>query len=125
MPSPYRPIEIGEATFEAFDLPRIAKELLEDETFRKSGRVARTLVRGEQMTVVLTAVAAGTELQEHNSIGPILISVLSGAIAVSVAAKSAEMSLSAGSAAVLSPDCAHRVVGKADSAFLIVFGGRK
>jgi quercetin dioxygenase-like cupin family protein len=76
------------------------------------------------MTAVLTAVAAGAEIQEHNSIGPILISVLSGCIVVSVEAKNAEVSLSAGSAAVLSPDCAHRVVGKADSAFLLVFGGR-
>jgi quercetin dioxygenase-like cupin family protein len=125
MPSPYKPVEICEATFEAFDLPQIARELIGDETFRKSGRVARTLVRSEQMTVVLTAVAEGAEIHEHNSIGPILISVLSGAIVVSVEGKSAEMSLSEGSAAVLSPDCAHRVAGKVDSAFLIVFGGKK
>jgi quercetin dioxygenase-like cupin family protein len=124
MPSPYKPIEIGESTFESFDLPRIGRELFEDEAFRKSGRVARTLVRGEQITAVLTAVAAGAEIREHNSIGPVLISVLSGAIVVSVEAKNAEFSLSAGSAAVLSPDCAHRVVGKTDSAFLLVFGGK-
>jgi quercetin dioxygenase-like cupin family protein len=89
MPSPYKPLDICEATFEAFDLPQIAKELIGDETFRKSGRVARTLVRNERMTVVLTAIAEGAEIHEHNSIGPIWISVLSGAIVVSVEAKSA------------------------------------
>jgi len=124
MPSPYEPIEICEATFEHIDLEQVAKELMEDEAFRKSGRVARTLVRSAPMTVVLTAIAKGGEIHEHNSIGPVWISVLSGAIVVSVGAKNAEMTLSEGSAAVLSPDCAHKVAGKADSSFLIVFGGK-
>jgi quercetin dioxygenase-like cupin family protein len=124
MPSPYQPIEIGDTTFEAFELLEIGKELAGSEAFRKSGRVARTLVRGEAMTVVLTTVAAGTEIHEHNSIGPVLISVLSGSIRVSVAAEKAERNLSDGSAAVLSPNCAHRVVAERDSVFLIVFGGK-
>jgi quercetin dioxygenase-like cupin family protein len=117
-------MEIGETTFEAFELLEIGKELTRAEAFRKSGRVARTLVRSEPMTVVLTALAAGTEIHEHHSIGPVLISVLSGAIRVSVAANDAERNLAEGSAAVLSPNCAHRVVGKRDSLFLIVVGAK-
>jgi hypothetical protein len=44
MPSPYQPIEIGETTFEAFELLEIGKELTRAEAFRKSGRVVTDII---------------------------------------------------------------------------------
>lgn len=124
MPSGYRPIEINSGTVESFDLVQAAKELMADEIFRKSGRVARTLARGEEMTAVLTVLKNGKEIQEHTAPGPVSIQVLSGEIVVYVDAQKRQISLPAGSAVVLSSDAAHRVSAKEDSAFFILIGGR-
>jgi quercetin dioxygenase-like cupin family protein len=120
----YRPAEISSGTVESFDLVQIAKDLMEDEVFRKSGRVARTLARGDQMSAIVTVIRKGTEIHEHTAPGPVSVQVLSGEIVVSVDSQKVEVSLPAGTAVILSADSGHRVSAKENSAFFLLIGGR-
>lgn len=45
MPAPYRPFAFEAGRLEPFDLTALAKELMKDEAFHKSGRVAREATR--------------------------------------------------------------------------------
>ena len=125
MPAPYQPLVLTSGNAESFDLSLMAKELMDDDLFQKSGRVARTLARGEQMTAVLTVMKKDCELHEHSSPGPVTVTVLSGNVVFSFDTSRDDVILREGSAVVFSKDAAHRVKAQEDSTFLIVIGGRE
>ncbi|HEX9726697.1 MAG TPA: cupin domain-containing protein [Vicinamibacteria bacterium] len=125
MPAPYQPVDLASASAEAFDLSLMAKELKNDDLFLKSGRVARTLARGEQMTAVLTVMKKDCELHEHATPGPATVTVLSGNVEFSFDPPRDHVILHEGCTVVFSKDAAHRVKAQEDSAFLIVIGGRR
>lgn len=127
MPAPYKPLEVGQDTAASFELLQVAEELMKDESFRQSGRVARTLVRSEQMTAVITAIDGGVEIHEHATDAPTMITVLSGDMVISAgepADKETTLDLPRGAAAVLGAKCPHRLKAKERGAFLLVMGGR-
>ena len=125
MPAPYQPLVLTSGNAESFDLSLMATELMKDELFQKSGRVARTLARGEQMTTVLTVMKKDCELHEHATPGPVTVTVLSGNVEFSFGPPRDDVILREGCTVVFSKDAAHRVKAREDSAFLIVIGGRK
>lgn len=125
MPAPYQPFDLVSAPVESFDLSLMANELMNDDLFEKSGRVARTLARGEQMTAVLTVMKKNCELHEHSSPGPVTVTVLSGNLLFSFEASHDSFILPQGSAVIFSKYASHRVKAQEDSSFLIVIGGRK
>jgi quercetin dioxygenase-like cupin family protein len=124
MPAPYQPLELAEDTAESFNLKKIAEGLMSDKAFRDSGRVARTLVRSDRMTSVVTVVNEGAEIHEHATDSPAMIAVLSGNLIVTAGKKDRTHSLPAGSAVVLAAACPHRVKATEPTAFLLVMGGR-
>lgn len=125
MPAPYQPIELAPHTSESFELEAMAKELMKSDVFESSGRLARTLARGERLTAVLTVIRRGAEIHEHTTPGPAAVTVLFGKVVFSFGASGAEKTLDRRSALVFSGDAAHGVKALEDSAFLIVIGGRK
>ena len=119
---PYRPVDLNTSMIEAFPLPSMAEQLLREATSAKSGRAALTLARGDDMTVVLTAMKAGTALQEHHAPGPATVITLSGSIIFTTSAE--KITLEQGEAVTFTADILHAVYASEDSAFLIIIGGK-
>ena len=119
---PYRPLKVNETWIESFPLPAMAEQLMAEDAFSESGRNALTLVRGDEMTVVLTVMKRGAALHEHRAPGPATVILLSGRIRISAGAE--ETPLESGSAVSFTANLRHAVKAVEDSAFLIVIGGR-
>ena len=119
---PYRPLNVDDSWIESFPLKAMARQLMDEDAFAESGRNALTLVRGDEMTVVLTVIRAGTALHEHRAPGPATVIPLSGNIRM--LGGNEKMPLEPGSAVSFTADVLHAVEAVEDSAFLIVIGGR-
>lgn len=121
---PFRPIELTASTATSFSLPDMASQLMTEDAFQSTGRNSLTLVRGDDLTVVLVALKAQSALQDHTAPGPITVTALSGRLAFSTATQSEPMILQPGEAAVCAAQLTHRVDALEDSAMLLVIGGR-
>ncbi len=119
---PYKPLNFSKSWIESFPLHAMAEQLMAEGPFDESGRNALSLVRGDEMTVVLTVMKAGAALHEHRAPGPATVVLLSGRIRISAGAE--EMPLEPGSAVSFTANLRHAVTAMEDSAFLIVIGGR-
>lgn len=119
---PYRPLKVDERWIEAFPLHAMAEQLMGEDAFAESGRNALSLVRGDEMTVVLTVMKEGAVLHEHRAPGPATVVVLIGRIRVMSGDEATP--LDAGSAVSFTANLLHAVKAVEDSAFLIVIGGR-
>jgi quercetin dioxygenase-like cupin family protein len=120
---PYRPVDLNTSLTKSFPLISMAEQLMSEDAVAKSGRTALTLARGDNMTVVLTVIKAGTVIHEHQAPGPATIIVLSGSIVFSTSTE--RTTLEQGSAVSFSADVLHAVEANEDSGFLIVIGGLK
>jgi quercetin dioxygenase-like cupin family protein len=121
---PFRPVDLSENTLTSFPVHEMAHQLMTEEAFQTSGRNALTLIRDENLTVVLTVLKAGAVLQEHHAPAPVTLLPLFGNIVLLAdeGRKSAE--LSPGTTGAFSAHLEHRVEATQDSAFLIVMGGQ-
>jgi quercetin dioxygenase-like cupin family protein len=126
MSAPYAPFDFSEAIINSIDVPKVAKELTGGDTFQKSGKVASTVARGANMTVVLTVLKEGAEIHEHGAPGPVTIVLLSGRVLLeSDHPKQSAATLTGGSAAVFPKEVRHSLKGKEDSVFLVIIGGKR
>ncbi len=119
---PYRPSHLDTSWIGSFPLLAMAEQLMAEEAFAGSGRNALTLVRGEDLTVVLTVIREGALIHEHRAPGPATVITLSGSIRILTGNE--KMTLEHGSAVSFTADVPHAVEAGQDSAFLIVIGGR-
>jgi len=119
---PYRPVDMNTSLTQSFPLSSMAEKLLREATFATSGRAALTLARGDDMTVVLTAMTAGTVLPEHRAPGPATVMTLSGSIVFST--RTEKITLEQDKVVVFTADVFHAVEASEDSAFLIIIGGK-
>lgn len=121
---PFRPIEITDSTVTSFSLLRMADQLMTEDGIDQVGRSSLSLVRGNDLTVVLIVLKAQAVLREHTAPGPITVTALSGHIEFSTATESKPLRLQTGDAAVCAAHLPHSVKALEDSAFLLVIGGR-
>lgn len=119
-PHPVARPDRGDAA--TFDLTALAEALRGESAYTQSGKAALTLARAPELTVVLTAVRAGTTIQEHTAPASATLTVLSGTIEFTGTA--APSRLSAGHAIVFPGGLPHAVKGIEDAAFLLVIGAR-
>lgn len=75
-----------------FDLQPTLRELRGDESYRRSGRLGRTLARSGRLRMVLVALNADVEVGTHQADSPMTIQVLEGRIGFRVAGESHELS---------------------------------
>ena len=61
-----------------FDLDEQIAELRRDESYVRSGRVGRTLVKAGPLRLTLTVVAKGVELGTHHAASPMTLQALQG-----------------------------------------------
>ena len=118
---PYRPVDLNTPLTKSFPLMSMSEKLMEEATFATSGRASLTLARGDELTLVLTALKAGTALEEHPAPAAAIVITLSGSIIFTTSAD--KITLEQGEGVTFTGDILHSVYATEDSAFLIVIGG--
>ena len=118
---PYRPVDLNRPMLKAFPLMSMAEKLMEEATSATSGRSSLTLAHGDEMTLVLVALKAGTALEEHQAPAAATVITLGGNIIFTTHAE--KITLEQGEAVTFTADILHAVYASEDSAFLIVIGG--
>jgi len=104
------------ASFLEFDLDREI-DLLRREDGGANGQNARTLVKHDDLRVVLIALQSGSGIPEHQAAGRISVQTLRGEIRVRALGKT--FALPVGGLLTLDRDVPHSVDALEDSAFLL------
>ena len=91
--------------------------LRDEETWRRTGRHARTLVKDVDLRVVLVTLRAGMRMEEHHAPGRITIQTLTGWIVLQTGERSID--LPAGRLLTLGPAIAHAIEAREETAFLL------
>lgn len=99
-----------------FDLPAEIHRL-HGETTWSTGHNARTLVKYDDLRIVLTALKASTRVPEHKTEGRISVQVLSGHIQVRASGRT--FSLRPGGLLALDQGVPHDIEALEESAFLL------
>jgi quercetin dioxygenase-like cupin family protein len=100
-----------------FDLEPQLRELRDDESYRRSGRLGRTLARSGRLRLVLVALNAGVEVGTHQADSPMSIQLLQGRIGFRIGGESYE--LRAGQVLFFEPGEAHDIRALDESALLL------
>ena len=119
---PYRPVDLNVSTTKAFPLMPMAEKLMEEAHSATSGRASLTLAHGDEMTMVLVVLKAGTTLEDHQAPAAATVVALGGNIIFTTSAE--KITLEQGEAVTFTADVLHAVYASEDSAFLIVIGGK-
>ena len=118
---PYRPVDLNVSATKGFPLMSMAEKLMEEANSARSGRASLTLAHGEEMTLVLVALKAGTTLEDHSAPAAASVITVSGNIIFTTSSE--KITLEQGEAVTFTADVVHAVYASEDSAFLIVIGG--
>ena len=102
--------------FMEFDLPAEVQKL-RTETTRKTGQNARTLIKYDDLRVILTALQANVRVPEHKTEGRITVHVLSGHLQLKASGRT--FSLRTGGVLALDHGILHDVEAVEESAFLL------
>jgi quercetin dioxygenase-like cupin family protein len=100
-----------------FDLQPRLRELREDESYRRSGRLGRTLAKHGRMRLTLVALNAGVEVGTHHADSPMAIQLLEGALSFRISGE--EHELRAGQVLFFGPGDAHDIRAEEESALLL------
>jgi quercetin dioxygenase-like cupin family protein len=90
--------------------------------WRVHGHAAATLVREDDLRIVLLELRRGARLQEHKTTARVSVHVLRGRVRLSAGER--RVTLTAGQLVVLDPDIAHDVEADVDSALLVTLAWR-
>lgn len=101
----------------ALDLSAELARLRDEETWRRTGRHARTLVKDADLRVVLIALGAGMRMEEHHAPGRITIQTIIGRLTLRVAGQMVDLPV--GHVLTLGPAVPHDVEAREESAFLL------
>jgi quercetin dioxygenase-like cupin family protein len=100
-----------------FDLEPRLRELREDDSYRRSGRLGRTLAKSGRMRITLVALNGGIEVGTHHAESPMTIQLLEGSLSFTVAGR--EHELKAGQLLFFGPGEAHDIRALEESALLL------
>jgi quercetin dioxygenase-like cupin family protein len=103
-----------------FDLAAIDAEMRREDAYARVGHTARTLVREEDLRIVLIVMKAGGRMAEHQASDTASIHALSGHVRLRLPEKTVDMP--AGRLLVLERGLRHDVEAVAESAFLLTLG---
>jgi hypothetical protein len=119
---PFTPVALTAATAESFALLSLAAQLTTDKAYTEHGRAGLALVRGEALTLVLTAVHAGKASDVITTEGPTALIILSGSLTLILEETADRILLDSGTMATLAPQLRHTVEAHTESVFLTVIG---
>jgi quercetin dioxygenase-like cupin family protein/hemerythrin-like domain-containing protein len=122
---PHRPLEPDAGTLEFFALRELAEELRGQEGYSRTGVAGHTLVRSDDLTLVLVALRAGAAMREHRAPAPATLVLLSGRARFVAEEGPERRELVPGSLVVFAADVPHAVEAREDTTFVLVIGGRE
>lgn len=99
------------------DIPAELAQLRDEETWQRTGRHARTLVKDADLRVVLIALGEGMRMEEHHAPGRITVQTLAGRL--TLRAEGQTVDLPVGHVLTLGPAIPHDVEAREESAFLL------
>ena len=114
MPSLTRPLAGEHMTF---DLPRVVRELREEEGYARSGRAGRTLLKAGPLVLTVTVLRDGLEVETHHAETPMTLQVLEGGLSFRIEEKATE--LSSGGTLFFGPGHARDIQALGDTALLL------
>lgn len=100
-----------------FELEPELRSLRSDESYRRSGRLGRTMARSGRLRVTLVALNAGVEVGTHQADSPMTIQIVQGRIGFRVGDQEHEMA--AGEVLFFGPGEAHDIRALEESALLL------
>jgi quercetin dioxygenase-like cupin family protein len=103
-----------------FDLASLDAEMRREDAYQREGHTARTLVREQDLRVVLVVMKMGARIAEHQANDTASVHALSGHVRLQLSDKTAD--LPAGRLLVLERGLRHDVEAVAESAFLLTLG---
>jgi quercetin dioxygenase-like cupin family protein len=103
-----------------FNLAAIDAEMRGEDAYQRDGHAARTLVREDDIRIILMVMRAGARIAEHRANDTASIHTLSGNVRLRLPDRDAE--LPAGRLLVLERGLRHDVEAVAESAFLLTLG---
>lgn len=101
----------------SFKLSSEIAQMKQDESWEKSGRSSRTLIKVGAMRLVLNAMKAGTEIKTHHANGPISVHCIEGKLKFSTEEKS--VTLQKGDLLTLEELVKHSVEAVEETTFLL------
>jgi quercetin dioxygenase-like cupin family protein len=101
----------------ALDISAELARLRDEETWQRTGRHARTLVKDADLRVVLIALGAGMRMEEHHAPGRITIQTIVGRLTLRAAGQTVDLPV--GHLLTLGPAIPHDVEAREESAFLL------
>jgi quercetin dioxygenase-like cupin family protein len=99
------------------DIPAELARLRDEETWQRTRRHARTLIKDADLRVVLIALGAGMRMEEHHAPGRITIQTLAGRLTLHAAGQTVDLPV--GHVLTLGPAVPHDVEAREESAFLL------
>jgi quercetin dioxygenase-like cupin family protein len=103
-----------------FDLPGEIEQLRQGRLYGHGGPSGRTLLKEQDLRIVLVALKAGGRMEEHSASGPSSIQAIEGLVRVHLADRQVE--LGPGSLLTMESAVRHDVEAVEDSAFLLTIG---
>lgn len=119
---PFEPVDFGERSAALFALGDMIAQLRREEAHQSGHRSALTLLHEPDLTLVLTAVCAGAECQEHAAAESTVLLGLEGTIAIKGARGGGVLQIGPGVAAALAPELVHTIEAVTDAAYLTIIG---
>lgn len=104
-----------------FELAAQIEELRGDESYVRTGRIGRTLVKEGALRLTLTVLAEGTEVGTHHAVAPMTLQVLEGRLRYRVEGE--EFRLGAGELLFFGPGHAEDIQALEDTAMLLTITG--
>lgn len=100
-----------------FDLEPQVRELRADESYRRSGRLGRTLARSGRLRLVLVALNSGVEVGTHQADSPMTLQLIQGRLGFRINGEPHE--LAQGQVLFFGPGDAHDIRALEESALLL------
>ncbi len=100
-----------------FELEKHLKDLTDDESYARSGRLGRTLARSGRLRLVLVALKSGVEIGTHQADSPMTIQLTKGRLGFSIRGTPSE--LRTGQVLYFGPGEAHDIRALEDSGLLL------
>ena len=100
-----------------FDLAQQVAELRDDESYRRTGRVGRTLVKEGPLRLTLTVIAGGVDVGTHHAVAPVTLQPIEGRLRYRI--DDSERELGVGEILFFGPGHAQDIHALEDTAFLL------
>ncbi len=104
-----------------FDLAEQIAELRQDESYIRSGRVGRTLVKAGPLRLTLTIIAKGVQIGTHHAVAPMTLQPLEGGLRYRV--DDDEFEIGGGEVLFFGPGHAQDIRALDDTALLLTITG--